>query len=99
MNEETLLRFIHQIIATGSDGPQSTLALQELSAILQRQGLDEAGLALIETAIRGLQDSGSTMIKSVSAFPSLSADDLKNAVLRAHEQKLREEEAQRNGRC
>lgn len=99
MNEETLLRFIHQIVATGSNGEQSVLALQELSAILQRQGVDEAGLALIEAAIRGLQDSGRTMIKSVSASPVLSADDLKNAVLRAHEQKLREEEAQRNGRC
>lgn len=99
MNEETLLRFIHQIVATGSNGEQSVLALQELSAILQRQGVDEAGLALIEAAIRGLQDSGMTMIKSVSASPVLSADDLKNAVLRAHEQKLREEEAQRNGRC
>lgn len=99
MNEETLLRFIHQIVATGSNGEQSVLALQELSAILQRQGVDEAGLALIEAAIRGLQDSDMTMIKSVSASPVLSADDLKNAVLRAHEQKLREEEAQRNGRC
>lgn len=99
MNQEVLLRFIKQIVSTGSIGQQSVLALQELEAILKKQGVAQDLLDLIETAVRGLTDSSPTMVSSVSSKPALSAQDLENAVLRAHEQKLREEEALRNGRC
>ena len=99
MNRETLLRFIRQIILTSTNGVQSILALQELAAILKRQGADQESLTLIESAVQGLTDSEPTMKSALSPQPALSPTILEIAVTRAHDQKLRDEEAARNSRC
>ena len=97
MNQETLLKFIHRIITVNTDAP--TLALDELEAILKKQGASQELLALIRSARQGAAESSETMRKTVSASPALSPQDLQTAVTRAHEQKLRDDEAARNGRC
>lgn len=97
MNQETLLKFIHRIITVNTDAP--SLALDELQAILKKQGASPELLQLIEAARKGVSESNSTMRKEVSASPALSVQGLQTAVTRAHEQKLRDEEAARNGRC
>ncbi len=99
MNQQTLLRFIRQIILTSHGGAQSILALGELESILEKQGVPEESLALIRDAVRGLEDSQTTMQSTLDQFSSLSPEDLRTAVMRAHEQKLRDDEARRNGRC
>ena len=97
MNQETLLKFIHRIITVNTDAP--SLALNELETILKKQGASPELLQLIETAKKGISESNSTMKKEVSASPALSVHGLQTAVARAHEQKLRDDEAARNGRC
>ncbi len=97
MNQETLLRFIHQIITVNTSAPG--LALGELESILQKQGASQELLKLIQSAKQGISESSPAMREAVSASPVLSVQDLQTAITRAHEQKLRDEEAARNGRC
>lgn len=99
MELETLMKFIQRIISTSVDGRQSVQALRELQSILKKQGMPKTHLDLIESAIQGTDDSLSAMQSSVSSLPALSPRDLQDAVTRAHEAKLREEERMRNGRC
>ena len=99
MNQETLLRFIRQIISTSHGGAQSILALGELESILEKQGVPQESLDLIRSAVQGLSDSEITMKNTLAQMPALSPEDLRTAVTRAHEQMLRDEEARRNGRC
>ncbi len=99
MELEILLRFIQRIISTSVDVRQSVEALRELQSILKKQGIPETHLDLIESAIRGTDDSLPAMQSSVSSLPALSPGDLQDAVTRAHEAKLREEERMRMGRC
>ena len=97
MNQETLLKFIHRIITVNADAPG--LALSELESILEKQGAARDLLDLIRAAKQGISESSPTMRKAVSESPVLSAKDLQTAIARAHEQKMREDMAARNGRC
>ena len=97
MDQETLLKFIHRIITVNKCAPR--LALDELESILKKQGASPDLLALLGQAKHGMEESSSAMRSAVSSSASLSPEDLQSAVIRAHEQKLRDEEAARNGRC
>ncbi len=99
MNEETLLRFIHKIITTCGDGDQAELALRELEGILVSQGFAQEKLSPIHSALEGLEDSGEMIRDAAFSAPALTPEALQNAVTRAHERRLREEEERRNGRC
>ncbi len=99
MDQKTLMAFMHRIITASNDGNQAVMALSELESILKMQGISKEDLALIQSAREGLTDSGRTMKSAVASSPVLSLDALRVAVTRAHEQKLRDEEAARNGRC
>ncbi len=97
MNQKTLLQFIHRIITVNTDSPGP--ALNELESILKKQGVSQELLALIQSAKQGVSESFPEMRKAVSASPILSPQELQTAVTRAHERKLRNDEAARNGRC
>lgn len=99
MDQETLLKFIQRIITTSRNEHQSSQALRELESILKKQGIPETHRSLIESAIQGTDDSIRSMNTSISSLQVLTPEELHNAVTRAHEAKLREEEARRNGRC
>lgn len=99
MDQETLLKFIQRIIMTSNNEDQSVRALQELEAILKKQGIPETQQSLVASAIEGAEDSSDSMYRSISSLPVLSPEELQNAVIRAHEAMLREEEERRNGRC
>lgn len=99
MDQETLLKFIQRIISTSVNGLQAVQALQELQTILKKQGIPETHLALIESAVKGSDDSLDDMQSSVSSAPVFSPEALQTAVMRAHEAKLREEERIASGRC
>ncbi len=97
MDQQTLLKFIRQIITLNQNAPY--LALNELERILEKQGVSPDLLELVRKAQQGISDSSSVMRETVNSLPALSPEALLTAVTRAHEKKLRDEEAARNGRC
>ena len=99
MDQETLLRFIQRIISTSVDRQQAVQALRELQTILKKQGIPETRLALVESAVKGADDSLPAMQSSAASAAAFSPEALQIAVTRAHEAKLREEERMRSGRC
>ena len=99
MNEETVLRFIRQIIVNSDTGLQGVLALKEMEGILSKQNCPETYLELIRKAMTGLESHEATVKREITSSAMLSAEALEKAVIRAHEEKIRQEEMARNGRC
>ena len=93
MNKDTLLAFMQRILEDGSN-LKSSIALKQLSAILESQNADPSMINLVQQTLEAIPEA-----KKAAQNPVFTEEKLQTALRRAEDRRRREAAAIRQGRC